>query len=50
MIGQHLIKTWSTNQNVIALSSGEAELYAITKAACKTLGLMSLARDFGDEV
>ena len=49
MMGTHVLKTWSTNQNVIALSSGEAELYAITKAACQTLGMISLARDFGEE-
>ena len=28
--GHHLIKSWSTSRQVIALSSGEAELYALT--------------------
>ena len=32
---------------MIALSSGEAELYALTRAASQTLGMMSLAADFG---
>ena len=50
MLGNHLIKSWSSNQSIIALSSGEAELYAITKAACQTIGLMALARDFGDDL
>ena len=28
MLGTHVIKSWSTNQAVIALSSGEAEIMA----------------------
>eukprot|EP00973_Karenia_brevis_P089429 12397718-Karenia_brevis.AAC.1 len=47
-IGKHLIKAWSSSQSVIALSSGEAELYALTKAASQTLGIMTMAKDFGD--
>ena len=38
-IGTHYIKSWSKNQSVIALSSAEAELYAIIKTASETLGL-----------
>ena len=45
--GWHTIKSWSTTQTVVALSSGEAELYSLTKGAAQTLGLMSLARDLG---
>ena len=30
-LGQHLLKTWSSTQSVIALSPGEAELYAIVR-------------------
>ena len=41
-IGTHFIKSWSKNQSVIALSSAEAELYAIIKTASETLGIMSL--------
>ena len=29
MLGGHLIKSWSSTQPVIALCSGEAELYAL---------------------
>ena len=50
MWGYHPIKSWCTTQTVVALSSGEAELYALTKGAAQTLGLISLARDFGYEV
>ena len=48
--GTHLLKSWSSNQQVIALSSGEAELYAQTKGAAQTLGLISMAAHFGNEV
>ena len=46
--GHHLLKSWSTNQQVIALSSGEAGLYALTKGAAPTLGIVSMARDMGE--
>ncbi len=41
------MKTWSTTQAVIALSSGEAELYALTRGAANAIGMVSLAADFG---
>ena len=41
-----MIKSWSTSQNVLALSSGEAELYAMTKMAVQIKGMMALAADF----
>ena len=37
------LKTWSSNQAVIALSSGEAELYAMVKGASELLGMLSLS-------
>ena len=46
MWGTHLIKSWSTTQSVIALSSGEAEYYGIVKGASVGLGLQSVLRDF----
>ena len=46
-LGWHVVKTWSSTQATIALSSGEAELYSLVKGAAQTLGLISLARDFG---
>ena len=46
MWGQHTLKTWATSQSSIALSSGEAELYAMTKMAVQIKGMMSLAKDF----
>ena len=41
------IKTWSSTQPTIALSSGEAELTAFVKAATEGIGVQSLARDLG---
>ena len=41
------MKTWSTTQAVIALSSGEAELYGIVKGASAALGFRSVALDLG---
>ena len=33
VVGSHLIKTWSSTQSSVALSSGEAEFYGVVKAA-----------------
>ena len=46
MWGPHCIKAWSTSQSTLALSSGEAELYAMTKMAVQMSGMISLASDF----
>ena len=45
--GGHVVKTWSSTQQTLSLSSGEAELYALTKTACQTLGAMQLLKDLG---
>ena len=42
-----MIKSWATNQSVIALSSGEAEYYAIVKAATNAIGVQSICNDMG---
>ena len=47
MVGWHTIKTWSSTQVTIALSSGESELYALTKGASQALGFVALGRDLG---
>ena len=47
MHGSHCIKTWSTTQATVALSSAEAELYALLKTATQALGTLALARDLG---
>ena len=45
MRGSHLIKHWSTTQQTVALSSGEAELKGIVKGAAEGLGIQSVGRD-----
>ena len=49
MRGQHLIKTWSKNQNSVSLSSAESEFHATLKAAVEGLGMITMASGFGDD-
>ena len=42
-----MLKSWPTGQSTIALSSSEAELFALTNVAAQMLGLISMAADFG---
>ena len=44
-LGGHVVKSWSSTQHVISLSSGESEFYAIVKGASQSMGLQSLLRD-----
>ena len=41
-----VLKTWSVRQKTIALCIAEAELYAMTKCATQTLGMIQLMQDF----
>ena len=50
MHGLHTIKSWSSTQSVIALSSGEAEYYGVVKGASVLLGALSLCKDLGIEM
>ena len=50
MIGRHLVKSFSKQQKVIALSSAEAETYALVLASCETLGIQAYAADLGIEL
>ncbi len=49
-IGDHVIKSYSKQQKVVALSSAEAELYAMVAASAETLAIQSYARDLGMEL
>ena len=46
-IGGHVVKSWSKIQALIALSSGESELYATLKASAEALGIILMMADFG---
>ena len=48
--GGGMIKSWSKSQSVIATSSGEAELYALSKGVAEGLGIKSLLADLGFQV
>ncbi len=49
MVGKHCIKTWSATQGAFAVSSGEAEFYAMVEAVLRAKGLISLMREVGFE-
>ena len=50
MRGGHFIKSWSSTQKNITLSSGEAELIAAVKASCETIGALQLTVGWGEEM
>ena len=50
MIGSHFIKSWSRTQKCVTLSSGEAELVAMTKVTAEAIGLQALLLDWGVKV
>ena len=50
MIGRHVIRTWSSTQPSVTLSSGEAEFYGLVKAAGAGFGHQSIMVDFGLKV
>ena len=45
--GTHVLKSWSITENTIALSSGQAEFYAMVKAGSQGLGMRSMLDDVG---
>ena len=45
--GNHCLKVWNKNQQVVALSSAESELFAAVKTASEGLGIQSVSRDLG---
>ena len=50
MLGRHVLKTWSSTQPTISLSSGEAEYYGVVRAAGLALKQQSLLRDLGHDL
>ena len=47
MRGPHCLKSWSTTQGPIALSSAEAEYYSMVEGVVKAMGMQSLAVEIG---
>ena len=46
-IGEHTIKAYCRQQKVVALSSAEAELYAMVAASAEALAVQAYAKDLG---
>ena len=47
MLGGHCIRTWSSTQGALALSSAEAEFYAMLDGVLHGKGILNLAADLG---
>ena len=47
LVGGHCVKSWSSTQKNITLSSGEAELVSCVKMSCEALGIVQLMADWG---
>ena len=45
MLGGHLLKSWSTTQSQISLSSGEAEFAGVSRGAGQGLGYQAWPKD-----
>ena len=50
MRGQHFIKSWSSTQKRVTLSSAEAELGAAVKTTTESIGIAQLAAGLGREL
>ena len=47
MFGRHCLKTWSSTQGAVALSSAEAEFYAMIEATTRAKGIVSVMLEMG---
>lgn len=47
LMGGHCIKTWSATQGEVALSSADAEFYAMVEGALRLKDLVTLAKELG---
>ena len=47
MVGKHVVKSYSKQQKVIALSSAEAETYGMVSCSAELLGIQACAADLG---
>ena len=50
LLGKHVVKSWSSNQSVIAQSSAEAEYYGLVKGASVAIGVKSILADLGIQI
>ncbi len=47
MFGRHCLKTWSCAQGAVALSSAEAEFYAMVEATTRAKGIVAVMVEMG---
>ena len=47
MVGKHCVKTWCSTQGARALSSAEAEYYAMVEGVIRGKGLQNMGRELG---
>ena len=50
LIGSHFLKGWSRTQNCVTMSSAEAELVAMVKLTAEVMGVLSMAKDWGEDM
>ena len=50
LMGRHALKSWSTTQSSVALSSGEAEFNGVVRGSGIALGMQILLKDLGHEL
>ena len=43
--GSHMVQSWSRTQQIVSLSSAEAELHALTKCASEGLAAVNMAKE-----
>ena len=48
MYGIHCVETWSATQGAVALSSAEAEYYALVEGETRAKGIQSIAEEVGE--
>ena len=49
MVGAHSLKCWSRTQSLVALSSGESELYSSVCGLTRFFGLVNVLREMRGE-
>ena len=47
MLGEHMVKSWSSTQANVSLSSGEAEYYGLVKGASVAIGVKAMHHEMG---
>ena len=50
MLGSHCLKAWCSTQGALALSSAEAEFYAMVEAVIRARGVQNVCREIGIDI